>query len=114
MAFLRSPMAGKPWIRVGNQHVLAPEAAPPSIHALSMLAHMPLFRTEHAEAMVRIYDFLSQPLPRQEIVQVVGQHVASQPHLVMGAQLPHRNPPDADPLTAFPLLPLIPPLPLPH
>ena len=34
--FLRSQLAQKPWMRVGNQHVLAAEAAPPSMYALVM------------------------------------------------------------------------------
>src|SRR6185437_362305 len=50
VGFLRSPLAQKPFVRVGNQHVLANEAAPPSMYALMMLAHMPLFRTEHRDA----------------------------------------------------------------
>jgi hypothetical protein len=94
--FLRSPLGQKPWIRVGNQHVLAAEATPPSIYALAMFAHMPLFRTEHFEAMDRLYHFLSQPLPRQEALQLVGKKVVAQPHLVMGDQLPNRNAADAD------------------
>jgi hypothetical protein len=95
-AFMRSPLAQKPWIRVGNQHVLAPEASPPSIYALSMFAYMPLFRTEHHEGMDRLYNFLSQPLPRQEALQLVGKRVVAQPHLVLGDQLPNRNAADAD------------------
>lgn len=94
--FLRSPLSQKPWIRVGNQHVLAPEAAPPSIYALHMFAHMPLFRTEHHEAMDRVYHFLTQPLPRQEALQLVGRKVTQQPHLVLGDLLPNRNAADAD------------------
>ena len=94
--FLRSPLAEKPWIRMGNQHMLASEAAPPSIYALNMLAHMPLFCTEHAEVMDRIYAWITQALPRQEIVQLVGRRIAVQAHLVMGDPLPHRNAADAD------------------
>jgi hypothetical protein len=94
--FLRSPLAQKPWMRVGNQHVLAAEAAPPSMYALTMFAHMPLFRTEHFEAMDRLYHFLSQPLPRQEALQLIGKKVLPQPHLVLGDLLPNRNAADAD------------------
>jgi hypothetical protein len=61
-----------------------------------MLAHMPLFCTEHAEVMDRLYAFVSQPLPRQDIVQLVGHYAATQSHLVMGDALPHRNAADAD------------------
>lgn len=94
--FLRSPLAQRPWIRVGNQHVLAAEAAPPSIYALLMFAHMPLFRTEHHEAMDRVYQFLTQPLPRQDVIQLCGRKAVAQPHLVLGDQLPNRNVADAD------------------
>jgi hypothetical protein len=99
--FLRSPLGQKPWIRVGNQHVLAPEAAPPSMYALIMFAHMPLFRTEHHEAFDRLYAFLTQPLPRQEALQLCGKKVLQQPHLVLGDQLPNRNAADADVPTAL-------------
>jgi hypothetical protein len=94
--YLRSPLAEKPWVRVGNQHVLAAEAAPPSIYALMMLAHMPLFRNEYHEQVDRIYQHLLQPLPRQESVQLCGQKVVSQPHFLLGDPLPHRNAADAD------------------
>ncbi len=105
--FLRSPLAEKPWIRVGNQHALAPEAAPPSIYALAMLAHMPLFCTEHADVMDRIYGWLSQSLPRQDVKQLLGRRIAEQPHLVMGDQLPHRNAAAADPVSALAWLELM-------
>lgn len=94
--YLRSPLAQKPFVRVANQHVLAPEAAPPSMFALLMLAYMPLFRTEHHDAMDRLYQHLSQALPRQEPVQLCGKKVIAQPHLVLGDLLPNRNVADAD------------------
>ncbi len=89
--FLRSPLAEKPWIRVGNKQVLHPEAFAPSIHALHLLAHMPLFQSEHYEAMELLYEFLTRPLPRQEAVQQVGTQLLPMPHLVLGDLLPHRN-----------------------
>jgi hypothetical protein len=94
--YLRSPLAQKPFIRVGNQHVLAPEAAPPSIYELLMLAHMPLFRTEHHDAIELLYQHLAQPLPRQESLQLCGKNIVEQPHLVLGDMLPNRNAADAD------------------
>jgi hypothetical protein len=99
--FLRSPFAQKPWTRIGNQHVLVPEAAPPSIYALIMFAHMPLFRTEHHEAMDRLYQWLSQPMPRQEPLQMVGKKLMAQAHFVMGDQLPNRNAADEDVASAI-------------
>jgi hypothetical protein len=95
-AFLRSPLAAKPFVRVGNQHVLPAEATPPSVYGLLMLAHMPLFRTEHHEAMALLCHYLAQPLPRQEAMQMVGKHVIAQPHLVLGDLLPNRSAADTD------------------
>lgn len=95
-AYLKSPLAQKPWVRVGNRQVLAAEAAPPSIHALTMLAFMPQFRSEHHEHIERLFLYLQQPLPRQESVQLVGGNIVAQPTLVLGDLLPHRNAVDAD------------------
>jgi hypothetical protein len=95
-AYLNSPLGEKPWMRVGNTHVLAPESAPPSIYTLTMLAHMPIFRHEHFTAVERIYDWITQPLPRQEAVQLYGKKMVPQPHLIMGDVLPHRNAVEAD------------------
>ena len=94
--YLNSPMGKKPWIRVGNRQVLPPEAYPPSIYSLSMLAHMPLFRNEHHAATERIYHHISQAQPRQESAQVVGKKIVIQPQYVLGDMLPHRNALDAD------------------
>jgi hypothetical protein len=94
--YLRSPLAQKPWVRAGNQQVLAPEAMPPSFYSLVMLAFMPLFRSEHYDVMELLYQYLSQPMPRQTLARLLGDKVVPQPHLLMGDPLPHRNAADAD------------------
>ncbi len=94
--FLRSPLAEKPWIRVGNKQVLHPEAFPPTLHALHLIAHMPLFQSEHYETMELLYEYLSRPLPRQEPVQQIGTQLVEVPHVVLGDHLPHRNAVEAD------------------
>lgn len=94
--FLRSPLAVKPWMRVGNQHVLAADADLPSFHFLQMLAYMPQFRSEHTEFMERLFTYLSQPWPRQTPVQQVGAHLVEQPHLVLGDFLATRSDIDGD------------------
>jgi hypothetical protein len=95
-AFLRSPIAAHPFTRIGNRHVLAEEAAPPSIFALSMFAWMPRFRSEHYPVFERLYHYLAAVLPRQDSVQLVGDQVVAEPYLVLGDMLPHRNAADAD------------------
>jgi hypothetical protein len=94
--YLRSPLAQKPFIRQGNQHMLAAEAAPPSFHAVMMLAYMPLFRAEHHREMDALYTHLAQAMPRQEAIQLVSGKPMPVPHLVLGDLLPHRNAADAD------------------
>jgi hypothetical protein len=86
--FLRSPVAESPLIRVGNQHVLSPEAAPPSFWFLLMLAYMPLFRTEHFELMDRLSGYLAGPQPRTPPAIAVDRDVIPMPHLILGDPLP--------------------------
>lgn len=95
-AYLRSPLAQKPWVRVGNQHVLPEEVAAPSFHTIMMLAYMPLFRSEHHEVMDRLYPYLTQSWPRQAAIQYVGDQLVEQPQLVLGDFLATRNSMDAD------------------
>jgi len=106
-SYLRSPHAAKPFVRIGNQHVLPPEAAPPSLYCLLMLAYMPLFRTEHHDAIELLYAHVSQALPRQEAIQLCGKKTVAQPHLVLGDMLPNRNAADADVVFAITWLELM-------
>ncbi len=105
--YLRSPLSQKPFVRVGNQHVLPQESAPPSVYALQMLAYMPHFRTEHHDAIALLYHHVSQSLPRQDVVQMYGKKVVTQPHLVLGDWLPNRNTADADVILSITWLELV-------
>ena len=105
--FLASPLAADPWVRIGNKHVLAPEASPPSIHLLRMLAYMPHFRSENLDFLGLLFDFLSRPLPRQESQQALGSHIVAQPHFVLGDQLATRNMVDGDVPSALSWLELV-------
>lgn len=95
-AFLKSPLAERPWIRRGNQHLLDAEAAPPSYELLVMLAWMPQFRSEHREFMDRLFAWITQPWPRQSAMQEVRGHPTLQPHFVLGDPLATRPDLDAD------------------
>jgi hypothetical protein len=94
--FLSSPLAERPWVRVGNRQVIAAGASPPSIHLLTMVAHMPLFRSENHSQVNRLLKYISHPLPRQEAFQQVGAHIIEQPQLILGDPLSTRNIADAD------------------
>jgi hypothetical protein len=95
-AFVRSPLAEKPFMRVGNQHVLAPEAHPPSFHLMVMLAHMPIFRNERFDAVERLQQYLTQSVPRPTPAVVLGNDIVEMPQLLLGDPLPHRTAADAD------------------
>lgn len=95
-SYLNSPLAEKPWKRVGNVHVLAQEVCPPTFNTLTMLAHMPIFRNENYTETERIYQYISQPNPRQDPVQQIGPRMVDQPSFILGDRLPHRNAVEAD------------------
>ena len=94
--YLTSPLAEKPWKRVGNVHVLATEVSPPTFNMLTMLAHMPIFRNENYTEMESIYEYIAQPHPRQDSIQLVGKKMIEQPQFILGDRLPHRNAVEAD------------------
>jgi hypothetical protein len=96
MDYLRSPLAAKPWIRVGNKQVLAPDAAPPTMSFLRMAAFMPELRTEYHMGMELLGKHLMQTEPRQEPVQQIEGSLVPVPNAVLGDRLPHRNALEAD------------------
>jgi len=96
MDYLRSPLAAKPWIRVGNKQVLAAEAAPPTMSFLRMAAFMPELRTEYHMGMELLGRHLMQPEPRQEPVQQIEGMLVPVPNAILGDRLPHRNALEAD------------------
>jgi len=76
--------------------VLAPESAPPSVYTLTMLAYMPIFRHEQLQrsgAHLRL-DSPSRFRVRKRCSS--SERDGSQPHLIMGDVLPHRNAVEAD------------------
>ena len=99
--YFRSPLSQKPWTRIGNKHVLAADAMPPSIFTIAMLAHMPLFRSELNDVVERLYQHLVLSMPRQEPVQLIGEHMIDQPYLILGDPLHSRHVFDSDPGFGF-------------
>ncbi len=96
MDYLRSPLAAKPWIRVGNRQVLDAAAAPPTMSFLRMAAFMPELRTEYHMGMELLGKHLMQPEPRQEPVQQIEGALVNVPNAILGDRLPHRNAVEAD------------------
>lgn len=74
-AFLRSPLSEKPIARKGNRSVLEPEACPPTMFSVAMLAYMPNLQRERAGFLERLCHFLAEPAPKKKWVITVGRKV---------------------------------------
>ncbi len=86
--YLASALAENPWVKARDSVALDEEAAPPSMYLLVMLAHMPLFRTEHQTQMEQLFEHVSKPRPPHACRQWVGTRVVEQSHLVLGDWYP--------------------------
>lgn len=94
--FLFSPLAENPWVGLGVSRALNEDAAPPSMHLLVMLAHMPVFRLEHHDTMEELFAYLSRPMPKWESRQHVGEEFVPTPQLMLGDPIPHKPAMGAD------------------
>ena len=94
--FISSPLADDPWVKVSGTPVLSPDAAPPSMHFLMMLAFMPEFRNERDDFIDRLMSYLSRPVPKHVSAQLVGTRVLKNRFLLLGDPIPSRQAADAD------------------
>ena len=83
-AFLRSPLAEKPFVKHGATIALHPEANPPSWYSVAMLASMPNLRRERAGFTERLGHYLAQPAPKKSFVIRVGKKAVKPQHLLLG------------------------------
>ena len=74
-SFLRSELAEKPLTRRANRSVLDPDAYPPTMFSVAMLAYMPNLQRERAGFLDRMCHFLAQPAPKKKWVITVGRKV---------------------------------------
>lgn len=82
--FLRSPLAEKPFIRMGSQTALNPLAHPPSWYSVAMIAAMPNLRRERAGFTERLGHYLAQPAPKKAFVVPIGKKTVKPMHLLLG------------------------------
>lgn len=71
--FLRSELAERPLVRRGSRTVLHPEAYPPTIFSVGMLALMPSLQRERAGFVERLAAFLTKPAGKREYVVMAGK-----------------------------------------
>jgi hypothetical protein len=83
-AFLRSPLADKPWARVGGKTVLHPEARPPTWYSVAMLAAMPNLQRERAGFTERLGQYLSDHAPKKDFALMVGKKQVKAHDLLLG------------------------------
>ena len=83
-AFLRSPLADKPFIKSGNSTALHPEAYPPSWYSLAMIAAMPALQRERAGFTERLAHYLAKPAPKKAYVVKLGRKTLKPAHLLLG------------------------------
>lgn len=82
--FLRSPLAEKPFVRMGSQTALNPLAHPPSWYSVAMIAAMPNLQRERAGFTERLGHYLAQPAPKKAFVIPVGKKSVKPQHLLLG------------------------------
>lgn len=82
--FLRSPLAEKPFVKVGGKTILHPEAYPPSWYSVAMVASMPSLQRERAGFTERLGHYLAQPAPKKAYSLHVGKKTVKPQHLLLG------------------------------
>ena len=94
LAYLKATLAAQAGGAKDPESSLPEAVAPPSVHALVMLAFMPHFRSEHHELLDRLFTFLTradeQPTP------LASERAYARPHLVVGDPFPTPEAADAD------------------
>lgn len=83
-AFLRSPLAEKPYIRSGAKTILNPEAHPPTWYSVAMIAAMPNLQRERAGFTERLGQYLGTPMSKKAFVWQIGKRVHKPELLLLG------------------------------
>ena len=83
-AFLRSPLAEKPFVKTAKHTALNPEAHPPTWYSVAMIAQMPSLQRERAGFTERLGHYLAQPAPKKDFVVVLGKKALKPQHLLLG------------------------------
>jgi hypothetical protein len=83
-AFLRSPLAEKPYIRSGSKTILNPEAHPPTWYSVAMIAAMPNLQRERAGFTERLGQYLGLAMSKKAYVWQIGKRVHKPELLLLG------------------------------
>src|SRR6185436_5176934 len=83
-AFLRSPLAEKPFVKTAKHIALHPDAHPPTWYSVDMIAQMPSLQRERAGFTERLGHYLAQPAPQKDFVVILGKKALKPQHLLLG------------------------------
>ena len=83
-AFLRSPLAEKPFTRSGAKTILHPEAHPPTWYSVAMIAAMPNLQRERAGFTERLGQYLGLAMSKKSFVWQIGKKVLKPELLLLG------------------------------
>ena len=83
-AFLRSEFAAQPLIKSGSAWVLGPQATPPTIFSVALLAHLPAVQRERAGLVERLGAYLAQPAAKKAFGILCGKRVLKQTFVFVG------------------------------
>ena len=86
-AFLRSELVNKPIIRKANKGILHPDAYPPSVYSVAMLAYMPSMQRERAGFAERLGAYISQPATKRPYVIQMGRRGIKPTYQLLGDPL---------------------------
>lgn len=85
--YLRSDIAEKPVVRKGSRNMLHPDAHPPTVFSVAMIACMPTLQRERAGFVERLGSYLAQAGPKRTYVIVLGRKVLKPAFHLLGDPL---------------------------
>lgn len=85
--FLRGELSRRPIVRKGSRNILHPDAHPPSVFSVAMVAYMPNLQRERAGFVERLGSYLARPATRRSYVITVGRKVIKPTFQILGDPL---------------------------
>lgn len=85
--FLRGELAAQPLVKSGGAWVLHPQATPPTIFTIAVLAHLPSIQRERAGLIERLGVYLAQPAGKRAFGIQCGKKVLKQSVVLLGDPL---------------------------
>lgn len=83
-AFLRSELAAQPLVKSGSTWVLSPQATPPTIFSVALLAYLPAVQRERAGLVERLGAYLAQPAAKKVFGVLCGKKVLKPTFVLLG------------------------------